>query len=115
MSRISHHRKDTSNIPDEPHGKDNFQQHGGQFQDPYYYDEPPPQQQQNPSFQPEESDKNYMSSIPSNSNQNMYPPPRNMYNQQPPTSQMPIRQPMNYGGPYPMQNQQPPFYPQQQK
>lgn len=107
------------NVLEETH--ENNQHNSGQFSDNYYYPEHFNDQhvtQQHAPFSPDESEKNYMVTISSTNNNQAPYLPRNMYNQQAPTSQMPIR-PAMYGGQYPLQSQQqqqpPPFYPQQQK
>lgn len=109
------------NVLEESHGNESIQHNSSQFSDSYYYTEHFNDQhitQQNTPFSPDESEKNYMVTIPSTNNTQAPYLPRNMYNQQTPTSQMPIR-PAMYGQ-YPLQPQQqqqqpPPFYPQQQK
>ena len=109
------------NALEESHGNENLQHGSGQFSDNYYYPEHFNDQhgaQQHAPFSPDDSDKNYMATIPSTNNNQASYLPRNMYNQQQaPTSQMPIR-PAMYGQQqqYQQQQQQPPaFYPQQQK
>lgn len=111
------------NVLEESHGNENLQHASGQFSDNYYYPEHFNDQhgaQQHAPFSPDDTEKNYMATIPSTNNNQASYLPRNMYNQQQqaPTSQMPIR-PAMYGQQQQQQQYQqqqpPPFYPQQQQ